>query len=387
MTENIEIKLGDCLEVLKTLPDNSIDSIVTDPPYGLKFCGEKWDKGVPSVDCWKECLRVLKPGGYLLAFAGTRTQHLMCSNIENAGFEIRDMIAWVYGEGFPKGENIAIAIDKKKGLQEDRAHNFNVASQNAKKWEGKDPLAGRDNSLRCDSKNFVPYEPKCEESRKWNGWNTALKPAFEPITMARKPFPRKSTCVQNVLEYGTGAINIDECRVPVNNGEKTGWNGNANPGSYCGYSGRDGKAYLQRVGGRYPANFIHDGSHEVLDLFPSSQSSAAIRHNNGQQRLFDGLNACDGFGFADEGNNSRFFYCAKASAKERGEYNKHTTVKPVALMQYLTRLVTQKGGTVLDPFLGSGTTAMACVKEGFKCIGIEKNPEYYEIAKKRVLEV
>ena len=288
---------GDCLDVLRTMPDASIDAIVTDPPYGLSFMGKRWDYDVPSVDIWRECLRVLKPGGHLLSFASTRTQHRMCGNIEDAGFEIRDLLAWVYGSGFPKSLN-----------------------------------------LKGD----------------WQGWGTALKPAMEPITVARKPLI--GTVVANVLKHGTAAMNIDGCR----------------------------------VGGRWPANLIHDGSDEVTELFPDVKGVVGARREGGDKEIFNGGGHRQGAkqkivgGTKDNGSAARFFYCAKASRKDRGAENKHPTVKPTDLMRYLCRLVTPPNGTVLDPFMGSGSTGKAARLEGFRFIGIEREASYIEIAKARV---
>jgi DNA modification methylase len=358
MTQPYSLHIGDCLEVLKTLDAESIDAIVTDPPYGLAFMGKKWDYDVPSTDIWQECLRVLKPGGHLLAFAGTRTQHRMACRIEDAGFEIRDMIAWVYGSGFPKSHNL------------------------------KD---------------------------EWHGWGTALKPALEPITMARKPLI--GTVAENVLEYGTGALNIDGCRVEGENWVKTPAKSDSGLGG--GYLG--GKKPILRESnhiGRWPANFIHDGSDEVVRLFPQSKSTggqASVAKGYGEfgggSRVIENRDP----GFGDSGSAARFFYCPKASKAEReaglgdlkekeiesdfrqggfgndrneGVYtsgkNHHPTVKPIDLMAYLCRLITPPNGTILDPFTGSGSTGVAALREGFKFIGIELNPEYAEIAQKRI---
>lgn len=343
--DNVRLMLGDCLERLRELSDNSVDSVVTDPPYGLRFMGKKWDYDVPSVDVWAECLRVLKPGGHLLAFAGTRTQHRMAVRIEDAGFEIRDMIAWVYGSGFPKSHNL------------------------------KD---------------------------EWQGWGTALKPALEPITVARKPFI--GTVAQNVLEHGTGAINVDGCRVAKSDGDESGW---SKTGSKAGENRSMSGVNYERepkpdAFGRWPANLIHDGSDEVDSLL---------------------------------GSAARFFYCAKTSKKDRNEgcehlpehqeglqlprgkcldcgawknsgeeqckcggewemtsnpppkaRNNHPTVKPTDLMRYLCRLVTQPNGVVLDPFMGSGSTGKAAMIEGFQFIGIERDESYFEIARSRIEE-
>jgi site-specific DNA-methyltransferase (adenine-specific) len=291
-----KIILGDCLEELKNIPGESVHAIVTDPPYGLAFMGKKWDCDVPSVEVWRECLRALKPGGHLLSFAGTRTQHRMCVNIEDAGFEIRDMIAWVYGNGFPKSRNL---------------------------------------------------------NGEWQGWGTALKPAMEPITVARKP--PEGTVAVNVQEHGTGALNVDGCRIENKDGKPVFAyikSNSINPSSYdVGGSKQLGEISFQ---GRWPANFIHDGSDETMD----------------------GL-----------GPASRFFYCAKASQADRDDGNNHPTVKPTSLMRYLCRLVTPLGGTVLDPFCGSGSTGKAAVMEGFNFIGIERESEYVEIAKARIAAI
>jgi DNA modification methylase len=302
---------GDCLGVLQTLGDASVDAVVTDPPYGLSFMGKRWDYDVPSVEVWAECLRVLKPGGHLLAFAGTRTQHRMAVRIEDAGFEIRDMIAWVYGSGFPKSHN-----------------------------------------------------------GPWGG--TALKPALEPITVARKPLA--GTVAENVLRHGTGGLNIDGCRVATD--DKLGAN-----------------VEKSEALGRWPANLIHDGSEEVLAAFPQAPGQLAKASTSDTQRAGQnayGVMARGSNGQAprgDAGSAARFFYCAKASKADRGAENAHPTVKPTDLMRYLVRLVTPPGGVVLDPFMGSGSTGKAAALEGFDFIGIEREAEYVEIAKARVAAV
>lgn len=331
------IYLADCLDLLRSLADNSIDAIVTDPPYGLTskrngrseatkgavmkgFMGLEWDGNIPSVEIWKEHLRVLKPGGHLLAFAGTRTQHRMACNIEDAGFEIRDMIAWLYGSGFPKSHNL-------------------------------------------DGKH--------------EGWGTALKPAIEPITFARKPII--GTVSQNMQAHGVGAINIDKCRV-ASSGERLG-GGDCN--SDTGANFKDGwrrpwmddpeamKAHAEKVRknvekseslGRWPANVIHDGSDEVVTLFPGKKDNSSV---------------------------GRFFYCPKANRTDRNEGcenipNCHPTVKPTDLMRYLIRLVTPSGGLVGDFFMGSGSTGKAAVLENVRFIGCDKEANYFTIAKTRI---
>lgn len=340
---------GDNLQVLRSLPDNSVDSIVTDPPYGLSFMGKKWDYDVPPVETWAECLRVLKPGGYLLAFAGTRTQHRMAVRIEDAGFEIRDMIAWVYGSGFPKSLDVSKALD--------------AATDAAPQWQG---------------------------------WGTALKPALEPITVARKPLI--GTVAANVLAWGTGALNIDECRVeseaggrplrvvaPLRDGVQ--YAGNALAGRLDG-SLASSVAAGSTERGRWPANLIHDGSDEVLAAFPQAQgqqgrarTDGADQGNNTFGALKHITNRPDPRG--DTGSAARFFYCAKASKNDRGEGNTHPTVKPTDLMRYLVRLVTPPGGTVLDPWMGSGSTGKAAVPTGFKFIGIDRD-DWLDLAERRI---
>ena len=392
---------GDCLEVLKTLPDNSVDSIITDPPYELGFMGKKWDNtGIAyNIELWKECLRVLKSGGHLLAFGGTRTYHRMAVAIEDAGFEVRDMIEWVYGSGFPKSLNIGKAVDKLGG--------------------------------RC-----LGQEKGTSE---WEGWGTALKPAHEPICMARKPLSEK-TVAENVLKHRTGGINIDESRVATD--ELTPRNNNNTETLLKkGFEGQ-AKTINPSLLGRFPANLIHDNSEEVRECFPDSKSSNAVRKNKvktGLNGIYNEYEAQDSFGFKDSGNASRFFksiiYTAKASKSERnmgceglnnekftaGNYsqspvcktcdktlngtndhskcsgevyyremkskvtsNNHPTVKPVELMEYLINMVTPKRGTVLDPFMGSGTTGVASKNLSREFIGIELDPEYFKIAESRI---
>lgn len=332
-----DIHLGNCLEVLKRIPENSVDSIVTDPPYGLAFMGKKWDYDVPDQAIWEECLRVLKPGGHLLAFAGTRTQHRMAVRIEDAGFEIRDMIAWVYGSGFPKSMDVSKAIDKAAGA--DRT----VLSERANK-SSFDPDGIGGGGFQRGTIQIT--EPATDDAKKWQGWGTALKPALEPITVARKPF--KGTVAANVMEWETGAINVDGCRVATSEilgrpqAEQLFFSGLKNNG----YNDNSDKR-----GGRWPANLIHDGSDEPTELL---------------------------------GAAARFFYCAKTSKKDRGEGNIHPTVKPTDLMAYLCRLVTPPGGVVLDPFMGSGSTGKAAVREGFRFIGIEMDADYLAIAEARI---
>ena len=380
---------GDCLGVLREMPENSVDAVVTDPPYGLSFMGKRWDYDVPAVEVWAECLRVLKPGGYLLSFAGTRTQHRMACRIEDAGFEIRDMIAWVYASGFPKSHN-----------------------------------------------------------GEWGG--TALKPALEPITMARKPLV--GTVEANWSLHGTGALNIDGCRVVTDDklggGHTTsgqqmtgGWERPWMTDASMVQANKERSAASvakSEALGRWPANLIHDGSVEVLAAFPIAPGQqgpisttapspktgnvyGAMKRDSEASQDSDnsgvvGFKMKPGARRLDDGSAARFFYCAKASSDDRNEglhgfstkqqdagrkegnpggdnprnrglqarKNHHPTVKPTDLMRYLVRLVTPVGGIVLDPFMGSGTTCCAAVLEGLQFVGIEREAEYIEIARARI---
>lgn len=403
MSNPFQLIRGDCLDAMRQLPDSSIDSIVTDPPYGLGFMGKSWDHGVPGVPFWTEMLRVLKPGGHVLAFSGSRTYHRMASAIEDAGFEIRDQIMWVYGSGFPKSLDVSKAIDKAAGVVTDAA-------------------------------------------RQWQGWGTALKPAHEPICVARKPLV--GSVAANVLAHGTGALNIDGCRVNPT-GESRGRMGEASQERR--YTEAGGTNFSATPGvrggdpaGRWPANLIHDGSDEVVGSFPQAPGQMAdvseTAPSDKTGRVYGAMkrkgepsqdSANEGsVGFKmkpgarrlDAGSAARFFYCAKASRADRnagcedmakkalnwssgtqnpGSFqsegtdksaqNFHPTVKPTDLMAYLCRLVTPPGGIVLDPFMGSGSTGKAAVREGFRFIGIDLDEDdlglpigYLDIAKARI---
>lgn len=347
----IILEHGDSLEILKSFDENSVDSVVTDPPYGLKFMAKKWDYDVPSIELWKEVLRVLKPGGHLLSFGGTRTYHRMVVNIEDAGFEIRDQIMWLYGSGFPKSLNISKSIDKKFGALKTQGKGFVSAGHDGRKAEMKQDL-----NFRSDY-GYV-HKHTTDLAKQWDGFGTALKPANEPIVMARKPLSEK-TIVANVLKWGTGGINIDGCRVEVdssdpNHRKATGENGNSE--SMFGVGNSKRPATLSQ--GRFPANIILD-----------EEAGALLDEQSGESQ---------------KGGASRFFYCAKAGKKERGPDNNHPTVKPIKLMSYLVRLVTPPSGIVLDPFMGSGSTGIAAKNEGFGFIGIEREAEYIEIARHRI---
>ena len=400
---------GDCLEVMKDMPDDSVDSIITDPPYGLKFMGKKWDYEVPSVEIWQECLRVLKPGGTALIFAGSRTQHRMAINVEDAGFELFDCIMWIYGSGFPKSLNIGKAIDKMQGNERDV---IGVARE------------GRSDELNWGMK---PNGKISKGSSGWDGHGTQLKPAYEPIICARKSCER--TYAENALEYGVAGLNIDGGRIGYSDGDDSLQKGldraktpraNIKGGNLCSYGGRTEIIPSGMTSkGRFPANIIHDGSDEVVGLFPNTGNN--FRENKGHVLgIFGNGKQTTGHGQNDSGSAARFFYCAKASKaerdmgcedlveKERVDYggfhsekglienhrnpenrlpakNNHPTVKPLKLMEYLCTLTkTPTGGMVLDPFAGSGTTGIACKNTGREFVGIEKIPEYAEIARKRI---
>ena len=414
-SEQFTLYNGNSKQILPTLPENSIDSIVTDPPYELGFMGKSWDStGVANdVELWKEVLRVLKPGGYLLSFGGSRTYHRMAVAIEDAGFEIRDQIMWVYGSGFPKSLNIDKAIDKAAGIERE----ILGVSRMQPDIRGNNYAQGK----REYGGDTVPQyitEPTTDLAKQWQGWGTALKPAHEPIVLARKPFT--GTVVNNVLNYGVGGINIDGSRV----GSELMVNspGSTNPRNSMGDGWRKDAESTTSIG-RWPANFIHDGSDEVVELFPDTKSSASNGHFRkgnvvGDERTsiaagqFGDGAWVEGSKHNDSGSAARFFYCAKAGKRDRNEgcenlqdkewktdgaaiperenrpflpsKNNHPTVKPTDLMQYLCRLITPPNGTILDPFLGSGSTGKAAMYEGFKFVGIELTDEYLPIAKARI---
>jgi len=406
------IYTGDCLEVLAGMPENSIDTCITDPPYELGFMGKKWDSsGIAfQPETWQAVYRVLKPGALLLAFGGTRTYHRLVCAIEDAGFEIRDTIAWVYGSGFPKSYDISKGIDKKAG-----------AKREVVGWN--ENLTGRTrpegNPVRFTNKaNGTLTAPSTPEAQLWDGWGTALKPAFEPIVVAMKPLD--GTYVENALKWGVAGLWIDGGRIGNEEINLHGNNGNV-------FGGGESEKNYHTIIGRFPANLIHDGSDEVLEVFPQTTSgnlNSGHKRGDGTGNSFmGGGGVVQGNYGGDSGSAARFFYCAKASRAERnaglegmeaqrkagaefrpnhmekamnGEdgnpygrwgmtQNNHPTVKPIELMRYLVRLTkTPTGGVVLDPFMGSGTTGIACVLEGREFIGIEREPEYVEIAEKRI---
>ncbi len=383
------LHLGDCRVVLGLLDESSVDSIVTDPPYEIGFMGKKWDgSGIANdVNVWREALRVLKPGGHLLAFSGARTYHRMVCAIEDAGFEIRDQIMWVYGQGFPKSLDVKKAIEK---TEPEQLCDSMAWCQNCGEAYVEVSSLGTGSCVPC-------------AARPWVGWGTALKPAHEPIVMARKPLI--GTVAGNTLLFGLGGINIDACRVDgVSDGP-----GSTPPSSLDGrrgsMAGPMDRVEYDGSKGRWPANLIHDGSDEVLDAFPDAPGQQGDLKETGRARPSSGR-------FGDMGpprthlardkkagstsiavqagrrreatSAARFFYCPKTTKADRGEGNKHPTVKPTELMRYLCRLVTPIDGTVLDFFAGSGSTGKAAVLEGFNFIGGDMSEEYLPIQVERI---
>lgn len=410
---------GDNLEHLQFEDSNSIDAVVTDPPYGLSFMGKKWDYDVPSVELWREVFRVIKPGGHLLSFGGTRTYHRMVVNIEDAGFEVRDQIMWLYGSGFPKSLNIDKAIDKAAGAERKIIGHANYTAPDI-----------RGNSY--DQAHVADRErlgvaitaPATADAKRWQGWGTALKPANEPIVLARKPLEKGLTVAENVLKWGTGAINVDGARIEaadqaVLDAAVKRMTGNAkNAGAFQ----QSARIKPNSAQGRWPANVLFDeeAARRLDEQSGVSKSVKSARggatNGNGKNNAFGTYNKELGYecGFADSGGASRFFYVAKTSKRERNaglegmpereppgskrstpaegrtsalvapRANHHPTVKPIKLMEYLCKLITPPGGTILDPFMGSGSTGCAAARLGFKFVGIELEKEYFEIAKKRI---
>lgn len=361
LTDAVALYPGDCIDVLKTLEANSIDACVTDPPYGLSFMGKAWDHGVPGILYWKVVYRVLKPGAHLFAFGGTRTYHRMACAIEDAGFEVRDSLMWIYGSGFPKSHDVSKAIDKRLGAEREV-----IAPPPYSR--------GRASQQYSDTRRvFYDYPPQpitapgSDCAAEWAGWGTALKPAFEPIILARKPLC--GTVAENVLRYGTGALNIDACRVAMSDADM-----------------RDVGRTVVRPEGRWPANVLTDGSAEAIEGFPDSESGGylaeGLQRTHGVTYGKPNLTPPQRF-TSSEGSASRFFYTAKADSDDRLG-SKHPTVKPIDLMQWLVRLVCRKGGTVLDPFAGTGTTGEAAFREGMRAVLIEREAEYCDDIRRRM---
>ncbi|KKM86567.1 hypothetical protein LCGC14_1277690 [marine sediment metagenome] len=406
---------GDCAEEMKKLDADSIDAIVTDPPYGLEFMGKNWDHGVPGVPFWQAALRTAKPGAHLLAFGGTRTHHRLMCAIEDAGWEIRDCLMWVYGSVFPKSLDKAIdgAMGVERAVVATRTDGRGASPQKLNNHGPGDTGIGHADGSK---QTYSETAPATDAAKQWDGWGTALKPAWEPIILARKPL--KGTVAANVLEHGTGGLNIDGCRIA---GKYETRERDTGGGASMFGTGKGGGAFVPTEG-RWPANVVHDGSEEVVGAFPVTHARA--NKTPTMRKQSDGVT---GWGVradgptdpGDSGSAARFFYCAKSSRAEReaglegastgrqpaADYrmknanptrkdggptqiapttNHHPTVKPVALMRWLCRLVTPPGGLILDPFCGSGSTGMAAVLENFKFIGIDKEKEYIKIAQSRI---
>lgn len=411
----VELFHGDCFDILKTLPENSVDAIITDPPAGIAFMSKNWDKDKGGRDKWiewmqeiaAECLRVIKPGGHALVWAIPRTSHWTGMAWENAKWECRDTIIHAFASGFPKNQNIALALDKREGKIGHRGKAFRTA--------------GAGDRLDIQTANGITgmtYDkPISDAAKQWNGWGTALKPAVEIWWLFRKPLI--GTVVENVLEYGTGGINIDESRIPCEKIKTVHGSVNEVYGDLT-YSG--GEQWESHQKGRFPANLCHDGSDELMQLFPEvgqgsggkPYSYAGREYCNKKTSMFNGDKPQSLSNFNDSGSAARFFFCSKASRRDREEgceglpekvlqaygdfegteehapkqnvkaRNVHPTVKPFKLMKYLCKLITPPNGTILDPFLGSGSTGKAAIIEGFNFIGIEQEKEYFEIAKARL---
>jgi site-specific DNA-methyltransferase (adenine-specific) len=412
---------GDCREALKHLPDNSVDSVVTDPPYELGFMGKSWDSSGIAYDpaVWAECLRVLKPGGHILAFGGSRTWHRLAVAVEDAGFELRDSIAWIYGSGFPKSLDVSKAIDKAAGAEREKVpatgglhKNSNLNDDNWSKIGDKNPV--------MDSSQAIT-----DEAQHWEGWGTALKPAFEPVVVGRKPFGKGVTVAENVLAWGVGGLNIDGSRISGEPWKASFGTGLAKDKFFT--TGDRTEIWKEpHTQGRWPANVIFD---EVTAGLLDEQSGVSkgqigMKRTQGQKDMFQvgGEREAQRFstGVQDEGGASRFFYVAKASKRDRNEgleelaatsagemvdrvegsagmdspragagrtsgaKNFHPTVKPTALMRYLIKLVTPEGGVVLDPFTGSGSTGKAALLDGFQFVGVELTEEYLPIIEGRL---
>jgi len=374
----ITVLRGECVATMRTLAANSVDAIVTDPPYELGFMGKSWDSAGVSYDpaTWAEALRVLRPGGHLLAFGGSRTYHRIAVAIEDAGFEIRDSLMWIYGSGFPKSLDVSKALDKKAGAQRTAIPNPLATQQTASKGRGATiTVEGGDYKHRT----HIEPTPVTDEAKRWEGWGTALKPSHEPIVLARKPLI--GTVAENVLAHGTGALNIDASRI----GDEVVSVHNAPKGTFAGGEadrGSDTDSYRTHVG-RWPANTLWDEeAAAMLDASTPAQPSRFFYvAKPGKKERDAGL---DGFPEGPAFDNPSGTMGNSMGSKSGFRANVHPTVKPIALMRYLVRLITPPGGTVLDPFLGSGTTACAAALEGFDCIGIEMNADYANIAEARI---
>lgn len=406
----IDVRHGDCLEVMRGMPDCSVDAVVTDPPYQIGFMGKAWDRQAAHEEWAAECLRLLKPGGHLLAFGGTRTYHRLTAGIEDAGFEIRDSIVWLYGSGFPKSHDVSKAIDKAAGAERGVVR----TAYGARNGNGNNADYGAFGSAADGT--YKVTAPATEAARQWAGWGTALKPAHEPIVVARKPLA--GTVAANVSEWHTGAINVDACRVEYQGDapSQATWNGKGGTGRGSELIGQisDGmKAAYARgeipvPSGRWPPNVVLTHAYDCQDPGPCAegcpvaeldqQSGTTVSARKVGPRSGKTPGTYGAFtgqadvtrGHDDSGGASRYFpafrWQAKAPPKQRPRVDgvSHPTVKPLALIQWLCRLVTPPGGVVLDPYLGSGTTAEACHLEGFSCIGIEREAEYLPLIAERL---
>jgi site-specific DNA-methyltransferase (adenine-specific) len=379
-----------------------VDAVVCDPPYGLNFMGKGWDHGVPGVEFWAEALRVAKPGAHLLAFGGTRTYHRLTCAIEDAGWEIRDCLMWLYGTGFPKSLDVGKAIDKAAGVERE-VIGINPRSAQQTGQKSTVALSGDRNP------NLFVTAPATDAACQWDGWGTALKPAWEPIILARKPL--SGTVAANVLEYGTGGLNIDGCRIKttenLNGGTYSGGKRNPAPGDErssiaAGRYGEDGRLTPEdfvQPSGRWPANLVLDeGAAALLDDQTGERKAGGVVRgtepsHTGQNGIYGTWGRVENRPFNDTGGASRFFYVAKASRSERerglespsgSRANTHPTVKPLALMRWLVRLVTPPGGLALDPFMGSGSTLIAARDEGFNSVGIDSEADYCQLAEARL---
>ena len=381
---------GDCIETMNAMPAESVDSIVTDPPYGLSFMGRKWDGLPPSLEWAEACYRVLKPGGHIAAFGGTRTWHRLAVAIEDAGFEMRDSLAWLYGSGFPKSLDVSKAIDKAAGAEREvvglktygEGQTFTGSAKGGRSAGHMGETVERGPSLET-----APATPDAE---RWTGWGTALKPAFEPIVLARKPLAEK-TVARNVLAHGTGAINVDACRIGTDEDTSRApsvvQDTSAPFGTGIAMGGRGHSS------GRWPANVLLD-QHAAAWVDEQSGHQKDGFHVGRNRNAEDDMGGYSGAwkkdsrdgGYGGSGGASRFFYSAKAPKTERPSVDgvQHPTVKPLAIMRWLLRLTTPPGGTVLDPFAGSGTTVEAAIIEGFNPIGIEMEPDYLPLIQHRI---
>lgn len=381
------IHVGDCREVMASMEPDSFTAIVTDPPYGLSFMGKDWDHGVPGVPFWTEALRVLKPGGMLFAFGGTRTYHRLACAIEDAGFELRDCMAWLYGSGFPKSLDVSKSIDRHLGNKRDRVPASGGLNHNPRLnddgWKG----AG------CSSATMDSARPASKEAQTWQGYGTALKPAWEPIIVAMKP--TDGTFAQNALAHGVAGLNVDRGRLET--GATVTRHTRKSAGTGAGWH-PESTGETTKNGGRWPANVALDADAAAMldeqsgdlqsgSLTPEQQARGGFA---GAKVYGDAKRGGSGSYEANRGGASRFFYTSKASSADRhaeGEVeNIHPTVKPTDLMQWLVRLVKMPEGTrILDPFCGSGSTLVAAAREGVEAVGIEISEEYAKLAAKRVV--